>query len=149
MNKTWKVAKWEVKRNLRNKSFVIGLFLTPIIFIVFFFLGNLFGGSEEEVTTVLVKDELNIYSILKETSKQMDLNLNWEQTDLDETAAIEELKEREHTAYLHLTEEGLNQGVFPVYTTDEISSSFSSQIQICSESIKAIHLGNLGLTPEQ
>ena len=82
MNKTWKVAKWEIKRNLKNKSFVIGLFLTPIMFIAFSFIGSLFGDSEEESTKVFVKDELNVFSILKETADQLDLAMELEQTDI-------------------------------------------------------------------
>lgn len=29
MKDTWKIAKWEVMRNLTNKQFIIGLLLTP------------------------------------------------------------------------------------------------------------------------
>lgn len=41
MHHTMKVVRWEIKRNLNNKSFVIGLFLTPALFVVFFFVSSL------------------------------------------------------------------------------------------------------------
>lgn len=149
MNKTWKVAKWEIKRNLKNKSFIIGLFSTPVIFLAFYLLGHLFGDSGEEGTKVLVRDDINIVPALEEVTEQFELPLEWEVTNLDESKAIEQLEELEYTAYIHFDEEGLNTGVFSVYTTDKISSNFQTQMQIFSEAIKGIQLSNLGLTQEQ
>ena len=31
MKHMWKIAKWEIMRNLTNKQFIIGLLLTPLI----------------------------------------------------------------------------------------------------------------------
>lgn len=49
MRNTMKVVRWEIKRNMKNKSFITGLFLTPAIFALFFFLPSLLdydsGGS--------------------------------------------------------------------------------------------------------
>src|SRR5690625_384589 len=41
MHNTMKLVRWEVKRNLKSKSFVYGLFLTPAIFALFLFLPSL------------------------------------------------------------------------------------------------------------
>src|SRR5699024_12872873 len=41
MHNTMKVIRWEVKRNLKSKSFISGLFLTPAIFALFLFLPSL------------------------------------------------------------------------------------------------------------
>lgn len=149
MNKTWKVAKWEIKRNLKNKSFVIGLFLTPIMFILFTFIGSLFGDSEDETTKVFVKDELNVFTILENTVDQFDLAMELEQTDMDELKIKDELEDNENTAYIFLTEKGLEAGEFSVYTSEDVSSNFDMQLPIFSESIKAIQLGQLGLSEEQ
>src|SRR5699024_899984 len=46
MHNTMKVVRWEIKRNMKSKSFVIGLVLTPAIFALFFFLPSLFDKSE-------------------------------------------------------------------------------------------------------
>lgn len=152
MNKTMKVAKWEIKRNLKNKSFVIGLFLTPIMFIVFAFLGSLFGDSDDEAsnkTTVYIKDELNVFTALQETTKQLEPSFDLKKTDINEDAVKGELEDSENTAYMFLTEKGLESGVFPVYTSDEIPAFFDSQIQVFGETIKSTHLSQLGLTDEQ
>lgn len=152
MNKTMKVAKWEIKRNLKNKSFVIGLFLTPILFLLFAFLGSLFSDSDDEATnktTVYIKDELNIFAALQETTEQFELSFDLQKTDIKEDAVKEELEESENTAYLFLTEKGLESGVFTIYTSDDMKSFFHSQIQVFGETIKSIHLSQLGLTNEQ
>lgn len=152
MHKTMKVAKWEIKRNLKNKSFVIGLFLTPILFLLFVFLGNLLSDADDEAsnkTTVYIKDELNIFAALEETAEQLELSFDLEKTDIKEDAVKGELEDSENRAYLFLTEKGLESGVFPVYTSDDMNSLFHSQLQVFGETIKSIHLSQLGLTNEQ
>lgn len=47
MHNTMKVVRWEIKRNLNSKSFVIGLFLTPAILALFFFVPSLFKEDNE------------------------------------------------------------------------------------------------------
>lgn len=46
MHNTMKVVRWEIKRNLKSKSFVIGLFLTPAIFALFLFLPSLLNKDD-------------------------------------------------------------------------------------------------------
>ena len=84
MRNTMKVAKWEIKRNMKNKTFLIGLFLTPILILAFGFIGSLFSGSDDaepSATTVYVHDQTGIYPALEETINQSDLNWEMEQTD--------------------------------------------------------------------
>ena len=82
-----KVAKWVIKRNLKNKSFLISLFLTPLIFIIFAFIGNLVDGSEdaESLTTVYIHDELGAFPLLEETAKQLELDFDLKKTSVAET----------------------------------------------------------------
>lgn len=35
MTMVWHIVRWEIMRHLRNKQFLIGLFLTPVIFVLF------------------------------------------------------------------------------------------------------------------
>jgi len=151
MNKTKKVAKWEIKRNLKNKSFLISLFLTPLIFIIFAFIGNLVDGSEdaESLTTVYIHDELGAFPLLEETAKQLELDFDLKKTSVAESEVKDKLKDSEYTAYIFLTKEGLDSGVFPVYTSEEMEPYFEAQIQAFSESIKSVHIGQLGLSEEQ
>lgn len=74
MRNAMKVAKWEIKRNLKNKSFLIGMFLTPVLFLGFFFLSSLIGGSDDggDVTQVFVQDELGVFETLQEIVETSD-----------------------------------------------------------------------------
>lgn len=104
MRNTMKVAKWEIKRNLKNKSFVIGLFLTPILMVVFGFLGNLMGGdtSDSETAKIYVHDELNTFANLEATVEQYKLPLELEKTNIQEADVEKKLKNAENTAYFLL-----------------------------------------------
>lgn len=47
MRNTMKVVRWEIKRNLKSKSFLTGLFLTPAMLVLFFLLSSVFNGANE------------------------------------------------------------------------------------------------------
>ncbi|MEK5440350.1 MULTISPECIES: ABC transporter permease [unclassified Fredinandcohnia] len=152
MRNAMKVAKWEVKRNLRNKSFLIGLFLTPVLFLAFMFLGSIFGGSEpeEEVSTrVLISDELGVTDVIEETVAAHDLNWELETTEIGYEEILEVLKEAENTAYIVFEQEGFENGVVPVHTSEEISPYFMNQVQVLEVPLKTLQMKKLGLTEEQ
>lgn len=66
MRDTWKIAKWEVMRNLTNKQFIIGLLLTPVLMVVFGGLPVLLQRwNEPAVVTYYVVDELGVLPSLK------------------------------------------------------------------------------------
>ncbi|MBP1970979.1 ABC-2 type transport system permease protein [Virgibacillus natechei] len=147
-----KVAKWEVKRNLKNKSYIIGLFLTPAIFLFFFMMPTIFGGSDEEEevsTSVLVHDQLGVYEEIQQASGQADLDWELQQTDIDETNVSGELENSENTAYVFIDDRALEEGVVPVYTSEEIDPFFINQVTMLEAPIQAIQLEQLGLTDEE
>ena len=116
-------------------------------------VGSLLDDSEEsdaanKTTTIYIKDELQVFPLLEETVRQFELNFELQKTDIAEDAVKGELEDSEDTAYIFLTEKGLETGVFPVYTSTEMVPFFESQI-IFSETIKSVHLRQLGLSDEQ
>lgn len=153
MRKTIKVAKWEIKRNLKNKSFVISLFITPILFLIFFLLGNFSGNSEvaPKMTKVkvFVNDQLNAFPALEEAVNAYNLPFELVKTGMTEDKAAEQLKNSRNTAFLSLNEKTLTTGSVPVYTTKEISPSFSTQLQLLQEPLKVMQMKHLGLSPQQ
>lgn len=54
MHNTMKVVRWEVKRNLKSKSFVYGLFLTPAIFALFLFLPSLLNKENNGLNLLTI-----------------------------------------------------------------------------------------------
>ncbi|MEF2290789.1 MULTISPECIES: ABC transporter permease [Virgibacillus] len=151
MRNSLKVAKWEIKRNLRNKTFIIGMFLTPLFIIGFMFLGELIGGDDEEteMKTVFIHDELGVFSEIEQTVAAS--NISWQvmQTDVTEEEAKKEVENTEQTAYLFIDEESLIKGTIPAYTSEEMDASFINQAQILSSPIQAWQLKELGLSNEQ
>lgn len=150
MRNTMKVAKWEIKRNLKNKTFLIGLFITPILLVLFGLLGAWFGGGDsDEQTTVYVHDELGVFDTLKATVDQYDLNLEIQPTDTLEADVKTELEEAEDTAYIYIDERAFTENIVPAYTSRDFSNAAENQLQILTQPIKNIQMQELGLTEEQ
>jgi len=148
MRKTMKVAKWEIKRNMKSKSFIIGLFLTPIIFLAFFLLPDLFSSDDEAATTtVYVNDQLGVYDQLEAAAS----NTEWrmEPTDKTEQEAAVALKGEDDAAYVFIDEQAVETGVVPVYTNEETSSAFMDEVQLLGGPLQMVQIEQLGLTPEE
>ena len=148
MRNTMKVARWEIKRNLKNKSFIIGMFLTPIIFLAFLLLPDLFSSDEEAATTkVYVNEGLGVYEQLEAAAA----NTEWqmEQTDVMEQEAEAALGTEEDAAYVFIDEESVETGQVTVYTNEETSSAFMDEVQILGGPLQMLQIEQLGLTPEE
>lgn len=151
MRNALKVAKWEIRSNLKNKSFLIGLFLTPVLFLGFMFLGSLFGSSDDDgdATQVFVRDELGVFDSLEATADEAAFDWNLQTTDVTEDNVQNELDSSDNTAYLFLDERALEDGVIPVYTSEEVGMGFINQVQALSTPIKTRQMQQLGLSDEE
>lgn len=147
-----KVAKWEIRRNLKNKSFIIGLFLTPVLIVAFSLLGSLFGdsdGDEEIVTDVFIHDELGVFDNIQEVANAAALDWNIQKTDISEEAVAKELSETEDTAYIFIDDSKLAEGKVAVYTSEEMNTPFMSSVQLLETPIKSFQMKQLGLSDEE
>jgi ABC-2 type transport system permease protein len=148
MRNTMKVAKWEIKRNMKSKSFIIGLFLTPIIFLAFFLLPDLFSSDDKvATTTVYVNDQLGVYGQLEAAAA----NTEWqmEQTDTTEQKATAALEGEKDAAYVFIDEQAVETGKVVVYTHEDTSSAFMDEVQILGGPLQMMQIEQLGLTPEE
>ncbi|MGY0693393.1 ABC transporter permease [Virgibacillus sp. FSP13] len=152
MRNTLKVAKWEIKRNMKNKSFVISLFLTPIIFLFFSMVPSFFDDSDEESAAiqVYVKDELGVFANVKEMVENNDL-LAWDlqETDLDQAEMDEKLESEENTAYIPLTESALANGKVNVFTSEDMDKNFMNEVRFLEEPLQQLRIQQLSLTAEE
>ncbi len=154
MRNTWKVAKWEYKRNVKNKSFIISTFLTPVIILMFTFLPVLFSGSDdsgnEETMKVYIQDEVGVAPTV-ETLVNSQNSLAWdlEFTQEDQKSILSSIEENENQAFLSITEDSIESGVVEVYTSEEVTDSFFNQLQLLSQPIQAYQFEQLGLTDSQ
>lgn len=149
MRNTLKVAKWEIKRNMKNKSFIIGLFLTPIIFLFFAIVPGLFSDSDDEgeKIDVFIKDELNLIDEIRQTVEENEfLEWNIHDTDLDESSIIDQVETSENMVYIPLTASALEEGLITVYTSEEIDDHFMNQVGFIEEPLKRLQLEELNLS---
>lgn len=147
-----KVAKWEIKRNMKNKSYIIGLLLTPLLIIGFMVISSFFDDSEEETSdsaTVFVNDQLGVYDDMASTLEETGVSWDFMQTDLTEAEAQEDLENSEETAYVFVDQEGLEEGALSVYTSEDMDSFFMSEVQVLASPIQAKQIEELGLTESQ
>lgn len=152
MNNAFKVAKWEFKRNMKNKSFLIGLFLTPILMLGFMILSSLIGDSDNQAknkTHVFIQDNLGLFNSIQETAKVHNFNWELKPTDINEKEVQEKLASSENTAYLFIDERAIKESTIPVYTSEEMPPYFMGEVQVIGLPIKTLQLQQLGLSEEQ
>jgi len=77
LKKIFKITSWEVMRNLRNKQFIIGIFLTPVFILIFGGLPNLIQRFDAPV-------ERTFYY-----QNQSEVQLDWSENTLENTNLIQ------------------------------------------------------------
>lgn len=149
MRNAMKVARWEIKRNLKNKTFVISIFLTPAIFLFFMFVGSLVGGSDDETVHVYVNDRIGVLEGMKQTAKAQQLDWTLKKTDIDEAKAKTKVKDQEQTAYVFIDEKTVESGTIPVYLSEDLEDSASFNLQVLEGPLKAWQMQKAGLSDQQ
>lgn len=112
-----KVMLWEIKRNLTNKTFLISMLITPIIFLAFSAIPNLLLHLETtRVQTVYIIDGMDIYD---EISPLLPENISLVEFD----GAIEDLNaillEEPDSSAIVIDEQLVNTRVIPIQTAQE------------------------------
>jgi len=152
MRNSWKVAKWELKRNMKNKSFIISLLLTPLLFIVFAsfptLLEKLEGEPDSETVTVYVKDELNLFDEVNRLVKSQDLSWKMEEVTDDSKKILKKIESSENQAYVALTDNAVETGEVKVFTSNEMPDTFSSEVQFLQAPLRQVKYDQLNLSPD-
>src|SRR5699024_9222177 len=86
---------------------------------------------------------------LQQTVETTDLNWDIKTTNVNEENVGTELESSENTAYIFLDERALEDGVIPVYTSEEIEPGFMNQVQVLSNPVKTLQMQQLGLSDKQ
>src|SRR5690625_298328 len=152
MKQTFKVASWEIKRNLKNKSFLISLFLTPALIALFIFIPTVFEDSADEADRihVMINDELNLFPLFETIVDDYDID-NWKitKTELSSDEVFERLEEEENVVYFSISEDVLEENILTLYTSDNIDYNFFYQANIFTDILKQYQLEQLSLTEEE
>ncbi|MBD7985687.1 ABC transporter permease [Sporosarcina sp. Sa2YVA2] len=150
MRNSFKVAKWEIKRNMMNKSFIISLLLTPAFFALFYFVPQLFGGNDEKkMIDVFIADELGVAQDIEQLVKDEQLHWKVHVTDLSEDEMGQQAALEENAVYIPLTEQALNDGVVQVYKGEDVDESFLFEAYMLEAPLRQLQLDQLDLSDEQ
>lgn len=149
MRNALKIAKWEIQKNIKNKTFIIGIIMTPALFLLFSFIGSLVNSSDEEKTLVYVNDQVGAYEALKETAKTQHESWKLEKTDVSKEEAAKLAEKNDDAVYLFLDKQSVEQGNIPYYAGADVDDEFAEQSQILSGPLKAVQLKQAGLTDQE
>src|SRR5690625_425126 len=152
MQNMLKVSKWEVKRNLKNKSFIIGLFLTPFLLLLFYFIPDVLNSisNNDRTVTFYVNDELNIVNELRATLERNNIsNIQIVEKDLKENEVEKQLLENENVAYIYLADSVVAENIITLYTSENINNSFFNHLILFEQVIQQYQLTKSGFTKEQ
>ncbi|WP_017185051.1 ABC transporter permease [Alkalibacillus haloalkaliphilus] len=152
MRNSIKVGKWEIKRNIKNKSFIISLFLTPLIFVFFATVPNLLSGNDDydTATTVYVNDQLGTFDMIEPIIEENDI-VNWDLAETNEEIPTiqERFEEEPNSAYIQIDQHTAENGVVTYVKGDDVSPQFSNQLRMIEQPLKQLQLQSANLTEEQ
>lgn len=153
MKNSLKIAKWEIKRNLKNKSFIISLLLTPLIFMFFFFVPSFLAGDdneEEYMYHVYINDEIGaMHEIEKNLAEYPFIPWKVEKTDMKVDEMADAVKDNPDAVYIALTEEAFDNNELKMYVGDEVDDAFLLEGSYITIPLQNIRLSQIGLTEEQ
>lgn len=150
MRNSWKVAKWEVKRNMTNKSFIISLFLTPAIFILFFAIGYFFSSSNgDDKLTLYVNDELGVWEEVTPFINEEEVTWSSDYPFSNEEEMLDELAESENTAFISITDNALATGQLTIHLSPDLNEQVIYHISALEIPLRKLQLEQLGLTTEE
>lgn len=109
----WEVVRWEVMRYLRNKQFIIGLLLTPVLMVAFIALPAAIQRLDRprDVTYVVV-DELQAAPFLQNALEGSAVSL---QVHSGENAAAQAVLNGQAEGYFVLNDEFVQTGTLTIY----------------------------------
>jgi ABC-2 type transport system permease protein len=146
MRNAWKIASWEVLRNLTNKQFIFGLIITPLIMALFIvvpvFLERMNQPSE---ITYYVVDELGATATLKELLPTHVVLVEAEPgSDLRELVLS-----KKGAGYFLLQESFVTTGQLELFYNDSNSQAVSSLRQALTALLQQLRLAGSGVSPEE
>ncbi len=146
MGDTWKIAKWEVLRNLTNKQFIIGLLITPLIMAVFIGLPALLERwNKPAAVTYYVIDEIEALPAL---GTMLPENIILKEFEDEETIAAVVQAEKA-SGYFTLSREFLKSGRIELVYSDHSSTGVAALSQALTTILQQSRLREVEIRPEQ
>ena len=150
MNKTFKIAKWEIKKNIRNKTFLFMTFVFPLLILVIAGGAGFIGGSSSQsgLKIGMIDQTDYIYEELNRNLEKTDITLNKikNTTNKDEIRNI--LEENNYDSIVLIPSNIIKNNQATVYYKElrgldsDIISSFLSNIVIKNRLIESGYSAN-------
>jgi len=147
MNLTWKIAKWELRRNFTNKQFLIGLLLTPILMVLFAGVPQLIlklDKPQQEIFYVI--DEIAEFGQLEEATT--DTNIEFVLYQGEEAELDEIVLEKEATGYFVLNQAFQQTGQVQVHSAEK-RVTFNELQGLLSNVLQGLRVQEIGIEQEQ
>lgn len=158
MRNSWKVASWEVKKNMMNKSFIISIFLTPLLILAFSFIPSLlagFGsdgsaaddttGGPNETMTIYAIDELQIIEEANQLLQEKNSEFRLEPFTGSENELREKVQGQEELGYVVLDQKVLETKQFNFYSGGDSVPSYEELFQALTHALDVQVLKNTGV----
>lgn len=143
---SWKVAQWEVKQNITNKSFLISIFITPVIFLLFAFVPGLINGlGSKEPYTLYVKDALGVYPSFSKRVTAVDPRIVLKPFSGSIKSLEAEIKESDEKGYVVLDESVLESKEVVIYTGGDRAPDLAHVQKALSAVLQQTILERLGV----
>ncbi len=152
MKMIFKILIWEVMRNLKNKQFLIGLIITPLIFALFAGAPTLLeriDSSETVIPIYLVNDQLGEIEYMQQMGENYQLEFLETDKYLEEEKEIESiLREKDVDGYFVLNKELIETGKIKIYTEEHQPPGSINLENILTEIMQNYRLSLAEIEPE-
>ena len=121
MKMIYKIMEWEIMRNLKNKTFLLGLIITPLIFALFAGAPTLLErlDSPSEAPRYLIVDQLSVSENIEEIAQDFEVDFKFIEEKLSDKEEIQNLlNTKEAAGYFILTEDFINSGELKLYAEE-------------------------------
>jgi len=147
MRDTLKVAKWEIKRNVRNKAFIISILITPVMMLLFGLIPTLMTQMEaNKPFTLYIIDELGVFSSNNPSSPD---NLEFVLSSESSETLAEKLRGQKDKGFVVLNENALKGGNITIFSDREGQGTLSSVSGILESALYNHKLTSMGFTSDQ
>lgn len=148
MRDSLKVAGWEIKKMLRNKSFVISILLTPLLMVVFSALPTLLAKFETDRDfTLYVIDEVGVYETLQ-ASMVDGSNIVLEKFEGSPVDIEARVLGKNNEGYLVLTRDVYDSRTVTIRMGGDGMPTFDSFNRVLELVLRQTMLGEYGLSPD-
>src|SRR5699024_10194685 len=106
MRNTMKVVRWEIKRNIKSKSFIIGLFLTSAIIALFLILAFFFENNNNDTKNfhLLVNDDAQMFETVEKSIAENELDqITIKETSMSNNEVLQQVQDQSKVAYVEMS----------------------------------------------